>query len=150
MSKYLAWVNNTLSNTRAYGRKCYKYLIFFYSLFSLLCHHFLLFSFYLRVSDIKPLQPTSITFFFFSLSLLFSLPLSLAAPTPRPNANLCCCVVVFFFFFNYYYFFAVIWYPVWQWVGWDGDGQINGGGLRWANSVVGGLTSDGRIGGGGF
>ena len=153
MSKYLAWVNNTLSNTRAYGQKCYKYLIFFYSLFSLLSHHFLLFSsfsFYLRVSDIKPLQPTSITFFS-SHSRCFSLFL-LASPHQLLDLMLISVAVLwfFFFFFNYYYCFAVIWYPVRQWVGWDGDGQINGGGLRWANSVVGGLTSDGRIGGGGF
>ena len=36
--------------------------------------------------------------FFFSLSLVFSLPLSLAAPPPRPDADLCC--YEFFFFLS--------------------------------------------------
>ena len=34
--------------------------------------------------------------FFFSLSLLFPLPLSLTMPPPRPNAYLCCSVCLFF------------------------------------------------------
>ena len=81
MSQNFETCYSTLSNMRAYGHKCHFNLIIFYSLFSLLSHHFLLFSsfsFCLRVSDIKPLQPTSITLFsshshWFSLFLSASL-----------------------------------------------------------------------------
>ena len=74
----------------------------FYSLFSLLSHHFIVYS--LLFSLILPWSPrhqTSSTHFnhsfFFSLLLLFSLLLSLAVPPPQPDADLCCCGFFFFF-----------------------------------------------------
>ena len=108
-----------LSNTRAYGQKCYKYLIFFYSLFSLLSHHFLLFSsfsFYLRVSDIKPLQPTSITFFS-SHSRCFSLFL-LASPHQLLDLMLISVAVLWFFFFFLIIIIFLQWFDTWFDSGW--------------------------------
>ena len=61
--------------------------------------------------------------FFFLLSLVFSLPFSLTALPPWLDADLCCYIYI------YIYFVAVIWYSVRQWVGWDGNGRISGGGF---------------------
>ena len=79
---------------RVYGQKRYKCLIFFYSLFSLLSHHFILFSSLLFFLRHQTSHLFFFHFFFFSLSLLFSLPLSLAVPPPRPDVDLCCSVCV--------------------------------------------------------
>ena len=70
--------------------------------------------------------------FFFSLSLVFSLPLSLAAPSPRPDADLCC--YEFFFFFE-----CVQWFDTWFGNGWVEIvmGRFSGG-FWCANSMVGG------------
>ena len=118
-------------------------LLFFYSSFSLLSLHFIHFSclsFFLRhqapffssftlfssQSRCFSLFLSDITLcFFFSLFSSFT-PISVA--------------VVFFFFW------VVIWYSIWQWVGWDGDWRITGGGLRWSNSMVGGSVGGGDSG----
>ena len=110
-----------------------KVLLFFYSLFSLLSHHFILFffshlSFFLRHSY-QPLIFSSFTLFS-SHCRCFSLFL-LALLRHLLNLMSISIAVVFFFFFK--------WFDgcVRQWVGSDGDGQISDGGLQWVNSVMG-------------
>ena len=111
-----------------------KVLLFFYSLFSLLSHHCILFFSPLSFFLIHSYQPLIFLFsfhsFFFLLSLLFSLPLSLTVPPPQLDADLCCCG---------FFFLGVIWWVGSEWVDSDCDGQIGCGGLRWMHSVVGWL-----------
>ena len=108
----------------------FYFILIFYSLFSLLSHHFILFSLLSHQSLPQTFLSTSPLFFFhsffFSLSLLFSLPLSLATPPPRPYADLCSCD--FFFFF--------------------GNDLMGGFGSGWVQMVMGGLVvvgCDGQI-----
>ena len=99
MPKYLAWVNSTPLNMRAYGQKRYKCLIFFYSL-SLSSLVTLFFSLLLySSSNIKPLIFSSFTLFS-SHSLCFSLFLS-ASPCHlldlmSISVALCVCVLQWF------------------------------------------------------
>ena len=84
--------------------------------------------------------------FFFSISLFFSQTSPLVFSSHRFLFSLRSLSLWFYLFF----FFVVILYLVRQWVGWDGDWRITGGGLWWSDSVVGESAGDGRIGGGGF
>ena len=51
----------TLSNMKAYGQKCHFGLIFFYSIFSLFSHHFILFSSLSITLYLFPLNPLKIS-----------------------------------------------------------------------------------------
>ena len=105
-----------------------------FSLFSLLSHHFILFLF----SLILP-QTSNLSSFLLSLFFLLTLVASLFfSASPRHLLNLMSIFVAMGFFLFFYFFFLVIWYPIRQWMGWNGDEWINGGG--WVGLWVGKLV----------
>ena len=114
----------------------FNHFLFFFSLLSL---HF-------SSSDITPLHSFLLSLFFLLNLVVFLSDITLSFFfSPFSSFTPISVAVVLF-----YFFFAMIWYPGRQWVGWDGDWWITGGGLRWSDSVVGGSAGDGRIGGNGF
>ena len=131
-AKYLTWVNSTISKMEAYGQNGKSFIIFLFFFLSPLSslYSFFLSSLILPHTFLSTSHLFSFHSFYFSLSLLFSLPLSLTTPPPQPDADLYCRGLFFFF---------LKWFDgcVRQWVGSDGDGQISGGGLQWVNSVMG-------------
>ena len=117
----------------------YKFnnFLFFFSLLSL---HF-------SSLDITPLHSFLLSLFFL-LNLIVFLYSSQTSPSVFSSHSFLLSLRSLSLWF--FFFLAMIWYLVRQWVGWDGDWWITGGGLQWSDSVVGGSAGDGRIGGGGF
>ena len=74
---------------------------------------------------------------FFLLNLVVFLSSSQTSPSVFSSHSFLLSLLSLSQWFFFFFFWVVIWYSVWQWVGWDGDWRITGGGLRWSNSMVG-------------